>query len=316
MKEDLEQWTERQLAEWETARRNYAALSDVRTRGLEVDGCLYRLQHNPARAVSSAARVDAESLRRRKCFLCADNLPPEQKRIPLREHYVLLLNPFPIFPRHFTIADVRHLPQRIGGRMDDLLWLSRELPAYTLFYNGPCCGASAPDHAHFQAGSKGFMPIERTWPDKVGGKAGTHGKAVLYWLEEARHAWVIVSETADDASALFDCLYRSLPLAEGEEEPRMNVLADFDPASGCWTLIVFPRAKHRPACYFAEGEERCLCSPASVDLGGMFILPEERDFRKMTASGLREVLAEVCLSSEESHAVSERITTLLKAKRI
>lgn len=159
-----------QLASWETARNNYAALSGVRVKELNVNGIPYKVQFNPARIVSSGAKVDAKSIQERKCFLCPANLPPVQKGIPFGGHYHILVNPFPIFPRHLTIPELAHTPQRIASRFTDMLELAEALTEYTIFYNGPRCGASAPDHAHFQAGNKGFMPIEKDWRGQTAGE--------------------------------------------------------------------------------------------------------------------------------------------------
>jgi hypothetical protein len=166
-----------QLASWETARNNYAALSGVRVKELNVNGILYKVQFNPARIVSSGAKVDAKSILERKCFLCPANLPPVQKGIPFGGHYNILVNPFPIFPRHLTVPELAHTPQRIATRFTDMLELAEALTDYTIFYNGPKCGASAPDHAHFQAGNKGFMPIEKDWRGQTAGKIADYRKA-------------------------------------------------------------------------------------------------------------------------------------------
>lgn len=298
MNETIKKLLADQLATWETARANYAALASVRVKELDVDGTPYKVQFNPSRIVSSAARVDAKSISERKCFLCPGNLPPEQKGIPFGGHYRILVNPFPIFPRHLTIPDTEHVPQRIASRFPDMLDLARLLTDYTVFYNGPHCGASAPDHAHFQAGSKGFLPIEKTWRTQVAGKVTGYGQAVLWQLDDApRTTLVIESGEKEDAEKLFSLLYRSLPVKPGEEEPMMNVLARYE--AGRWTVFVFPRRKHRPDCYNAGGEANLLISPASVDLGGVFITPVEKDFRKITAEDVKRILGEVCLSADE-----------------
>lgn len=298
MNETIKNLLADQLATWETARANYAALAGIRVKELDVDGTPYKVQFNPARIVSSAARVDAKSISERKCFLCPGNLPPEQKGIPFGGHYRILVNPFPIFPRHLTIPDTEHVPQRIASRFPDMLDLARLLTDYTVFYNGPHCGASAPDHAHFQAGNRGFLPIEKTWRTQVAGKVTGYGQAVLWQLDDApRTTLVIESAEKEDAEKLFSLLYRSLPVKPGEEEPMMNVLARYE--TDRWTVFVFPRRKHRPDCYNAEGEANLLISPASVDLGGVFITPVEKDFRKITAEDVKRILGEVCLSADE-----------------
>lgn len=298
MNETIKKLLADQLATWETARANYAALAGVRVKELDVDGTPYKVQFNPARIVSSAARVDAKSISERKCFLCPGNLPPEQKGIPFGGHYRILVNPFPIFPRHLTIPDTEHVPQRIASRFPDMLDLARLLTDYTIFYNGPHCGASAPDHAHFQAGNRGFLPIEKTWRTQVAGKVTGYGQAVLWQLDDApRTTLVIESAEKEDAEKLFSLLYRSLPVKPGEEEPMMNVLARYE--ADRWIVFVFPRRKHRPDCYNAEGEANLLISPASVDLGGVFITPVEKDFREITAEDVKRILGEVCLSADE-----------------
>jgi len=209
-----------QLASWETARNNYAVLSEVQVKELNVNGILYKVQFNPARIVSSGAKVDAKSIKERKCFLCPANLPAVQKGIPFEGHYNILVNPFPIFPRHLTVPETAHVAQRIAPRFGDMLDLARQLTDYTIFYNGPKCGASAPDHAHFQAGNKGFMPIEQDWRRQVAGKVADYGQATLWWLNDAPRTTLVI-ESADRKTAikLFDTVYHSLDIQPGEECP-------------------------------------------------------------------------------------------------
>lgn len=295
-----------QLASWEMARNNYAALSGVRVKELNVNGIPYKVQFNPARIISSGAKVDTKSIKARKCFLCSANLPPEQKGVPFEGHYNILVNPFPIFPRHLTIPETEHVEQRIASRFTDMLDLAQALSEYTIFYNGPKCGASAPDHAHFQAGNKGFMPIEKDWRGQVGGKVIDYGKAALLYLNDSpRNTLVIEAKKKEDAEKIFSLVYRSLPVKPGEEEPMMNVLALYE--TDRWIVFIFPREKHRPACYTAEGESKLLSSPASVDLGGVFITPVEKDFLKITAEDIAQILSEVCLSPIDFQQIKRRI---------
>ena len=199
-----------QLASWEMARNNYAALSGVQVKELDVNGIPYKVQFNPARIVSSGAKVDAQSIKERKCFLCPANLPPAQKGIPFEGHYNILVNPFPIFPRHLTIPEVAHVNQRIAVRFKDMLALAQALTDYTIFYNGPKCGASAPDHAHFQAGNKGFMPIEKDWREQVAGKVADYSEATLWYLNDAPRATLVIEAVnKKHAAALFDIIYHS-----------------------------------------------------------------------------------------------------------
>ena len=316
MNETINTLFTRQIDSWETARNNYAALLSVQTKELDVRGIPYKVQFNPARIVSSGAKVDAKSIQERKCFLCPANLPPVQQGIPFKGHYQILLNPFPIFPRHLTIPETTHVAQRIAPRFADMLDLAQCLSAYTVFYNGPHCGASAPDHAHFQAGSRGFMPIERDWHNRLAGKIADYGEATLWYLDDApRTTLVIESAHRKAALSLFRIIYRSLPLKPGEDEPMMNLLALYDPLPtssangerGKWTVFIFPRARHRPACYTAPGEARLLSSPASVDLGGVFITPVETDFLKITATDVEQILSEVCLPPADFQSLRQRI---------
>ena len=295
-----------QLVSWETARNNYAALSAVQVKELNVNGILYKVQFNPARIVSSGAKVDAKSIKERKCFLCPANLPAEQKGIPFEGHYNILVNPFPIFPRHLTIPETAHVNQRISPRFGDMLDLAQQLTDYTIFYNGPKCGASAPDHAHFQAGNKGFMPIEHSWRELGAGKVADYGQATLWHLNDTPRTTLVI-ESADRKTAikLFDIVYHSLDIQPGEDEPMMNVLGMYE--AGKWIVFIFPRAKHRPACYTAEGDANLLSSPASVDLGGVFITPVEKDFIKITAEDIAQILGEVCLSPTDFQKVRQRI---------
>lgn len=295
------------------ARNNYAALSGVCEKELNVNGIPYKVQFNPARIVSSGAKVDAKSIQERKCFLCPANLPPMQRGIPLDAHYHILVNPFPIFPRHLTIPERKHVDQRIAQRFGDMLDLAQALSDYTIFYNGPRCGASAPDHAHFQAGNKGFLPIEKEWRKQVAGKIIDNEKASLFYLnDDPRRTLVIEAGEKTSAMKLFDIVYQSLPVKPGEEEPMMNVLAMYEHFK--WMVFIFPRALHRPACYTAPGEANLLSSPASVDLGGVFITPVEKDFLKITAEDIAQILSEVCLSKPDFDRLRQRIKELEKER--
>ncbi|MDR0866076.1 MAG: DUF4922 domain-containing protein, partial [Candidatus Symbiothrix sp.] len=165
-----------QLEEWSLVKSNYEALKNVKSKEFQFDGFIIKVQFNPARIVSSAAKIDAKSIQERKCFLCPANLPKEQTGIPFGNDYQLLVNPFPIFPEHFTIPTYKHTDQLIIHRYGDMLDLAKSMDKYTVFYNGPKCGASAPDHAHFQAGIKGFLPLEN--------EIGNIPKEVIYKTDE------------------------------------------------------------------------------------------------------------------------------------
>ena len=292
--DELNAFFESQLAEWEFARRNFEALRRIETKTFDLDGFLIRVQFNPARIVSSAAKVNAASVVARKCFLCSENQPPEQRGLPWGDGYRVLVNPYPIFARHFTIPAAEHVPQSIADRYGDMLALARCFDREVVFYNGPRCGASAPDHAHFQAVGKGAMPLEaevgRFATEKVLEASGAAAYAIRDYL---RGGFVIRSADASAAAACFGKLYEALEVLPADAEPMMNVLTWYD--SDGWTSCVFPRTKHRPACFYGEGATDLLVSPASVDLAGVMIVPRKDDFVKITAENIRAIFNEVCI---------------------
>ncbi len=300
-----------QLREWEQARLNYEALAKVESKNFSFDRFVIKVQFNPARIQSSAAKVDAKSIRERKCFLCPANLPEVQKGIPFENIYQILVNPFPIFPQHFTIPTYQHVDQLILNRYGDMLDLSKNLDEYTFFYNGPKCGASAPDHAHFQAGSKGFLPIEKDikYIDKEV-VFEIDGLTVYTFKGYLRNGFLIEADDKKQAVDFFNHLYSLLEIKEGEKEPMMNIISWYHDEK--WFSCIFPREKHRPSCFFAEGDNNILISPASVDLGGVFITPLEKDFQKITTEDIRAILKEVCISDSDMQALTGRIRNLSK----
>ena len=298
-----------QLTSWDTARTNYEALQEVESKVLDVDGYTFRVQFNPARIRSSAAKVDPKSIQERKCFLCKDNLPAAQKGLKFGEGYTVLVNPFPIFPQHLTIPAVEHKDQLIRNRFVHMLELAERLSGFVLFYNGPKCGASAPDHAHFQAGNKGFLPLESEWRSAAGEVFYSKEGTALYALKEyPAPMLVLTSDSMEKAAGLFDQIYTLLDKGV-EVEPMMNLLAWYE--DGQWVVCIIPRTLHRPACYFAEGEENLLISPASVDLGGVFITPLEKDFEKITSQDIRNILQEVCLTESGLNELVNELNQVL-----
>lgn len=294
-----------QLVEWQQAADNFSALAGVKVKTIDVDGMAVRVQFNPARIVSSSAKVDTKSLKERKCFLCEANRPAVQRGIDW-DKYVVLINPFPIFPRHLTIPDRGHVDQLIKGRVADMMRLTAELEGYTVFYNGPKCGASAPDHMHFQAGNSDFL----TLAEAIDG-------AQLETIEESDkgslsivnglplNMFVISAADYEYGQELFDRLYAALPQNEGETEPMMNIL--------CYkqgdkvNLVVIPRKRHRPSFYGTEGDDTMLLSPASVDMGGVFITPLEKDFNRVDADVIKKIYDELCLSNEDVKSIVSKL---------
>lgn len=298
---DIEGFIASQLAEWPLAGRNFAALEGVELRTVTMPGMDIKVQFNPARIVSSGAKVDARSLAARPCFLCEANRPAEQRGIDWRG-YTVLVNPFPIFPRHLTIPAVNHTPQRIAGRVADMLALAAELDGYTVFYNGPRCGASAPDHMHFQAGNSDFLPLwdalARAPMQPVADDS--EGTVLAECTALPVNVFVIDAASPEAGQRMFGRLYAALP--EGEEEPMMNLLA----AGG--RLVVVPRKRHRPSFYGTEGTGCMLLSPASVDMGGAFITPRREDFGRLDAGVLARVFGELCLDADEIKEISKKVS--------
>lgn len=280
--------------------------STHKERVLTIRNSAVRVLFNPTRIVSSTAKVDSDSIQKRKCFLCLENLLPGQKGVLFKEHYSILVNPFPIFPQHLTIPDIHHTRQQIKDRFEDMLDLAQILNDYIIFYNGPQCGASAPDHMHFQAGNKGLLPIEGEWKKAVKKSIIQDPEATLWYLEkDPRHLLLIESHNKESATRFFQTIHESMELITEEYEPRMNILLWYE--ADKWICCIFPREKHRPTCYAAEGEENLLISPASVDMGGVWITPLEKDFRKITATDIKTILSEVCISNAKFDKLQQAI---------
>lgn len=306
IKEDVYRLFEQQVNEWELAVSNYHALKQAEIKSFTLNGSLYKIQFNPARITSSSAKTDDRSIRERKCFLCTEHLPAEQKSIPFKERYSILVNPYPIFPFHLTIPDRSHTPQRILTRFDDMLDLSRELDDSIVFYNGPRTGASAPDHFHFQAGNKGFLPIEESWKSGRVNTIATYKGATVGQLDETPRVTLLIEAGGkEEAITLFRAVYDAMEQQADNEEPMMNLLACYE--NGKWIICIFPREKHRPSCYFEEGEAGMLVSPGAVDMGGVFITPRERDFNKITPNVLEQIIKEVCITPAGTHKLSKQI---------
>lgn len=305
--QQVKQLFQEQLVEWPFPATNYKALEGVKTRSFEFANFNINVQFNPARIISSAAKIDPKTIKERKCFLCSANLPPEQRGLPFGDKYTILVNPFPIFPLHLTIPDVQHVDQLIYDRFSDMLDLAEALNDFVVFYNGPKCGASAPDHMHFQAGNKGFLPIEKDVLKVDRDVLVTQDDLVCYSLENYFRK-VIVVEAIDKNAAvkMLENIYKQLPIKEDETEPMMNIIAWHDGAK--WFTCIYPREVHRPSCFYAEGEDKYLITPGSVELGGNFITPREEDFNKIHAEVIEAILKEVSLSDEQMAEVKAKIT--------
>jgi len=294
---------EDQKHSWPLLRENWKGLSSARLKFFEFPGFTIRLQYNPKRIVSSAARVDKTSIARRKCFLCPRNRPPEEQHVPFGPGYEILCNPFPIFREHFTIATREHTPQVIDTEFGNLLDVSRELPDLAVFYNAPNCGASAPDHMHFQAGNRGFMPIEEEidnlktrYGTSLKEEKGETGPGRIMAVEDGLRRFILVETAGKEMlQRTFDSILTFLDRMRPGEEPMVNVLSWYRDR---WRVLVFPREKHRPWQYFEQGERNILLSPASVDMGGTLIIPLEKDFEKITRDDIVDIYTQVSLSPD------------------
>ena len=294
-----------QLNQWKDVAKRFEELKGVQTR--EVGSAL--AQFNPARLVSTGAKIDKATLAKRPCFLCEKNRPKEQIVLPFGEGFDILVNPFPILPVHFTIPSRHHQLQAIAENYVQIHRLLRAYPQLMVFYNGPKCGASAPDHLHFQAGTSGILPLQRDWQRLYESSVPllklNDGEGIYEIKDYICPALAIVSHTEKHDVELFSRLYEALPMKEDETEPMMNIVAWR--RGEAFISVVFPREKHRPDCYSAEGEAQCLVSPGSLDMAGLMILPRQSDFEGMTAERAKAILREVSLSDEAMNEVVKRL---------
>lgn len=264
-----------QQRDWQLFDKAQHDLKNLRTRRLEWGRDLYvDIQFNPARIVSTGAKVDSKSIEQRPCFLCEKNRPEVQKGIPFLNKYIILANPYPILQHHLTIPMHSHVPQRIRHKIGDVLTLTESLPDYVVFYNGPKCGASAPDHFHFQAGLK--SPI------------------LLQAENELRSCLSIESESKEEVEERFEDVYRFLhSKQQDEDEPMMNVIAFWE--NGKFILHIFPRKAHRPRQYHTEGKQQLLISPGALDMAGLIIASREEDFEKITQQDIEDIYNQVSM---------------------
>lgn len=303
-------FTENQLAKWQTARTNHEALNQIETRRFELAGNTITVQFNPARAVSTCAKVDKSSIEARKCFLCPENKPNEQDEIiiSLDEPFSLRINPYPILPGHLTISSLKHQDQVLADKTIRQLpgklisWLEEYFASgYVLFYNGAKCGASAPDHFHFQAVKQSDVPVIQQWERLM--ETAVREKEIKTENGNTYSSFQITSyicpiqvficnHSADILPEMINQYLQSLPLHEGESEPRYNLFAWQDKQRG-FTMAYFPREEHRPACYTATGGEQLLVSPGALDMAGLLVTPRKEDFDKITESDITQIYKEV-----------------------
>lgn len=335
---DVLQFFDRQMELWEEVKQRFEELANsIQTKSLITDDFQLAVQFNPRRIVSTAAKVDKRNLKKRPCFLCAQNRPKEQISLPMDGQYQILVNPYPILPHHLTIPTRRHKPQQLSLLISEMKRLAWQMPDFLLFYNGGRCGASAPDHAHLQAGAKDVIPLQRDWKyyenrlEKIYPLAGADeaeleekgylSKSVgLYKLQGyACPAFVLQGGLAEGDYYLFRKLLGILPVCEGQTEPDVNLLAwrqsggpiDEDSI----VMVLFPRRKHRPDCYFAEGKAQFIISPGALDMGGLIITPREEDFNRLTAKAAVSILREVAMTDREVDQIARKLHSASRTER-
>jgi ATP adenylyltransferase/5',5'''-P-1,P-4-tetraphosphate phosphorylase II len=305
----LYEFVEAEKLMWPLAASNYKGLEKVEERSFQFDGFEIRAQFNPERMRSSVAEVDKQSIAARKCFLCSENRPPEQDEIAFGNDFLILVNPFPIFKNHFTISCNRHIDQRFILNVITLLELANAMEGFTVFYNGPECGASAPDHLHFQAGESSFMPLNEEFERlKSSGRILFSGEKTEVWAFDNYLRKMISIETSSMKEGLrvIDLYFKHFAAMQAEKiEPMMNSLCLF--SDGKWTIHLFPRKAHRPSHFYEEGEKQILISPGSVDFGGVFILPRREDFDKISRENIVDILDQVCVGQDSFLELTEQI---------
>lgn len=306
--------SEIQKEQWPMLNAGFKSLETVKSKSFQFDGYKIKAQFNAGRMTSTSAKVDPKSISERKCFLCVENLPAEQKGILYNNNYIILCNPFPIFPTHFTITNKEHTPQRIIDTFSDMLDLSKDLSKhYSVIYNGPRCGASAPDHLHFQAGNKYFMPMDDEYhqiKNEYGKEIFENDDLSFYAIDDGVRKFVSI-ESLDKELVVksFNKFYKTYSeLMNEEQEPMINLVSFYEEEYG-WRIIIFLRAKHRPAVFFAEDESKMLVSPAAIDLGGVCVFPREEDFNRITKEIIADIFKEVFIDADKLDSLVRKLSS-------
>jgi hypothetical protein len=284
---------------WPALASGYNSLKQIKTKSFLYDEFSINVQFNPGRYISSSALVDEKSIKERKCFLCLENLPVQQKGIIVND-YILLANPYPIFHEHITISNLKHKNQRIENSFGDLLYFSKILSKdFTVIYNGPLCGASAPDHLHFQAGNSSSLPINSEFENvrnKYGKCISDINDCNIYGIFDGLRK-IISFECKDEVNLIsaFNSFYTIYSKNSNLIEPMMNILSSYNDETG-WRILVMLRAKHRPDVFYKDKDERILFSPAASDFGGLCITPLKKDFERFNKELLINIFNEVSIS--------------------
>lgn len=309
---------DQQSENWPLLGEGLASSAQIESKRVRVQESEVVIQHNARRIRSTAAAVDKASVQNRRCFLCPDSLPPEEKGIAYGSDLIILCNPFPILDRHLSIVHREHVPQQIEGNVESLLSLAHDLgPSYFVLYNGPECGASAPDHLHFQACSRELLPIEENlYEDEP-----VMVEDCNYCDETARNSFelftlggcgrsvvVFRGGNRDEVAYWAYRVIKELAAQTDKTEPLINIVCTYQPK--LWTAYLFPRVKHRPASFFAEGEQRLVVSPGAIDMAGVVVVPEREHFDKIDGEIAAAIFSEVSTNGEIVNELVDEISSL------
>jgi len=291
---------EQQRATWDLFRTGEALLAGIKSRKLSDDTGYVIVQANPGRVISTTAKTDPASIAQRPCFLCPGNLPQPERGVSFGD-YIILPNPYPILKYHMTIAFKNHEPQAISGRITDLLAISKALgPEMFIIYNGPRCGASAPDHLHFQACTSEGVPLfEQTAIDS--GKDQVKPQTV--W---GRNMLVCCFRQAGQAKQRIQSIISALKDITGENtEPMINIAALY--RDGRYIISIFPRAKHRSSCYYADPQNQISISPAAMEMAGIIVVANTGHFDRVDEKVVHAMFEEVTLGNDHFSRLKEAI---------
>ncbi|MEK6405570.1 MAG: DUF4922 domain-containing protein [Acidobacteriota bacterium] len=315
---------DQQCDTWPVLGEGRDAFAQIETKRVALDECEVIVQHNARRIRSTAASVDKASVENRRCFLCAENLPSEEKGIAYGDDLIILCNPFPVLDRHLSIVHREHVPQQIEGNVEPLLSLAADLgSSYFVLYNGPECGASAPDHLHLQACSRAILPIEENlFKDEP-----VLAEDCSYCEETARNTFELFTlggcgrsvvvfrggNPEEVAHWVYEVI-RELAEQTDRSEPLINIICTYDPK--LWTVYLFPRVRHRPASFYAEGESRLVVSPGAIDMAGVVVVPEREHFEKIDGRRLAAIFSEVSMSNELVNDLVDGVCSLSEAEEL
>ncbi len=276
-----------QISEWPLARENYQALGKTERRSIQLGDLTIGIQHNPARIISTAAKTDSKTLSQRPCFLCEKNRPPQQVGLEIAKGWELLLNPYPIFPTHFTIVSKKHKPQE--GFPLDMVTMAERLPGHTVFFNGKRAGASCPDHLHCQAVKTDELPLMLLIEKRHSLNSGRFTTDSKLGLDVPfGFISIIITPDLDGMSHL-----AKIEETIGKryiDEGRVNAFVWID-RNGLLRICAIPRNMHRPSCYGSEADQH-LISPGCIDMTGVLIAPLKKDFDTLTEDIVRKIYAE------------------------